>query len=174
MKQFLINLHGEIDGMMLNQDVDVHFPHHMPWKVGALAAIGDKANMRGVRLRLADMIAGISLETADGKRLRDPGPPSHDERHKSKAHAAEYKASIDAQGIIQRPLHGPTGQVRGVLLVDGTAVRFPKHAAAALTRLTKAGASFAVRGYAVNSKCGGFIAAQKIGSSQKTLLRIRS
>jgi hypothetical protein len=168
-KQFLINLHGEIDGMIFSRGIEVHVPPHLSRKIGKAIALGDKVKVRGVRPRQSDVIAAVAVETRDGSRIVDDGPPD-DHKHGPKP-KGEGKAT-DAAGVVERSLHGPKGEVRGVLLEDGTAIRFPKHVAERLGTLTKAGARFAVHGHAVTSKYGSVIAAEEIGATMKSLRKL--
>jgi len=173
--QFLINPHGEIDGMILDEGVEVHFPPHMSRSIGGAVAVGDKIKVRGVRPRSSDVIAGVALDTANGNRITDDGPPSPDGKHgkaKRKPPAREEGKTIEAVGVVLRALHGPKGEVRGVLLEDGAAIRFPKHAQPGKKALTVKGAKFTARGHIVKSKFGVVIAADKIGSSRKTLRKL--
>ena len=173
--QFLINPHGEIDGMIFKNGAEIHFPPHLSIKIGKAVAIGDKIKVRGVRPRGADVIAGVAVETAKGDWIVDDGPPDDhkDGKHDRKARAEASTKPASADGIVRYPLHGPKGEIRGVLLEDGTAIRFPKHEGERLKAQTNAGAKFAARGHAVTTRFGAVLNAHEIGSSEKTLRALK-
>ena len=169
-KQFLVNPHGEIDGMIFKNGTELHFPPHLSGKISKLIAVGEKVKVRGVRPRSSDVIVGVSIETAKGEQIIDCGAPKHrkpgkrDDRHELKPKIMD----IETSGVVQRALHGPKGEIRGVLLESGEAIRFPEHEAKKLISLTKPGVRFAVRGQALTTKFGTVINADVVGSSEKT------
>ena len=169
--RFLVNPHGDIDGMIFKNGTEVHFPPHLSRQIAKSVSIGDKIKVRGVKPRDANVIAGAALDASDGGRVLDNGPDHEREKPKGKHHEPETK-SADVSGTVQQALHGPKGEIRGVLLESGDAIRFPKHEAKKLTAWLKPGAKFAARGDAVVTKFGTVIEAREIGSSQKTLRKL--
>jgi hypothetical protein len=168
---FLLNPHGEVDGMMLADGTEVHLPPHMaPDIVGALRP-GSMVKLRAVRPRAANLLAAVAFETEDGTRYVDQGPPKH---HKEvRKHAAGAKPrKLEVEGIVRRALHGPKGETRGLLLEDGRSGRFPPHAADALGPLLKAGATIVLRGEEIVTAHGTVIAVREIGAAHDSLLPI--
>jgi hypothetical protein len=168
--QFLVNPHGDIDGMILKNGTEVHFPPHLSRKIAKSVCVGDKIKVRGVRPRDADVIAGVALETSKGLSIVDDGPDH--EKPKGRHPAPSARKPIDASGIVMRALHGPKGEIRGVLLESGEAIRFPKHEAEKFSALTKPGAKFAAQGDALVTKFGTVINAHKIGATGKKLRKV--
>jgi hypothetical protein len=146
--RFLLNPHGDSDGMILTDGSEVHFPPHLSNKVRKAIRPGETIKVRGVRPRSADLIAAVATETSDGKRIVDDGPPKdHEEEKKDRKHAAKAERKpMQAEGVVQRALHGPKGEVRGALLEDGRMIRFPAREAEGLAELLSPGARLAVRG----------------------------
>ena len=169
--QFLINPHGEIDGLLLDDGTEIHTPPHLSDKIAKAVALGEKIKIRGVRPRGVPMITAVAIETVKGVRIVDDGPPDDHKhaKHKHKEKAKDLAKPADASGVVRHALHGPKGEVRGVLLEDGTAIRFPKHAAENLKPLTKAGAKCAAHGHLTTSGYGSVLDAREIGSSSKTM-----
>jgi hypothetical protein len=118
-ERFLINPRGEADGMMLTDGTEVHFPPHLSAELCAAIRSGEKTKVkvRGVRPRGGDLIAAVAIETLDGRRIVDNGPPNrHDGEEKLHNHATKPKhEQMDAEGIVRRVLHGPKGEARGAL-----------------------------------------------------------
>jgi hypothetical protein len=169
---FLINPHGDIDGMMLRDGTEVHFPPHLSGAIARQVKIGEPVKIYGVRPRGADVIAGVALDPAKGKRIIDNGPPDEHQRgkHGHKSHAEKHDAKIE--GLVRNVLHGPKGETRGVLLRDDTIVRFPKHAAEEISQLLKKGKPVAVTGKSLQTDHGTVVDASAIGASMKTLRQI--
>ena len=86
--RFLINPHGDADGLLLAGGKEVHFPPHMSKLVVAALKPGDHVIVRGVRPRDVDMVAAVSLQADDATPIVDHGPPkpggAHKEDKKSK------------------------------------------------------------------------------------------
>lgn len=148
--RFLFNPHGDADGMLLVNGTEAHFPPHLSRKVLKGIQPGDAVTLYGVKPKAADMIACVAIESAKGDRIDDTGPPA---KAKKKKHARKSGGADDAslkyveiEETIERKLHGPKGEVRGVLLSSGCIVRFPPHAAVDARTLLKPGAVLAVRG----------------------------
>ena len=171
--QFLLNPHGDADGMILTDGTEVHFPPHMAKEIVAAIHPGQTVTVHGVKPRDANVIAAVSVESAAGKRFVDNGPPHDDEEHGKKEHKAELKHEpMHAEGVVKQALHGPKGETRGALLVDGSIIRFPPHEAKGLSSLLKAGAHIAVKGEGLKTKIGTVIDAREIGGSKDKLHRL--
>lgn len=172
-ERFLINAHGDADGMILADGTEVHFPPHMAAELCAEIQAGEKptVKVRGVRPRGGDLIAAVAIETADGKRIVDTGPPKrHNDEEKPPKHATKPKREpMDAEGIVRRLLHGPKGEARGALLEDGRIIRVPAREAENIAHLLSPGQTLAVRGDGLSSGLGTVIEAREIGASTDDL-----
>jgi len=129
--QFLLNPHGELDGFILGENQQVHFPPHMSKQVAKHISIGDTVIVRGVKPRSADIVAAVLLTSSSGVAILDEGP--HDGKKHKKPHAE--KQPMEVTGEVKLSLYGPKGELRGALLVDGTTIRMAPHAAAELVGL---------------------------------------
>jgi hypothetical protein len=147
--RFLFNPKGEADGMLLANGTEAHFPPHLSAKVLKKIRVGDAVTLYGVKPRAADMIACVAIDTAEGDRIDDTGLPAKAKKKQGrKGPSAEDGGltRVELDDTIKRLLHGPRGEVRGVLLSGGQIVRFPPHAAADTGNLLSPGAFLAVRG----------------------------
>lgn len=121
-ERFIINPHGELDGLVLAGGHLVHFPPHLSEAVAAAIRPGDTIRVHGVRLRGADMIAAVSLTSATGEIILDEGPDARDKTPKAK-HDEPARQKLDARGTVRLPLFSPKGELRGSLLDEGTVLR---------------------------------------------------
>jgi hypothetical protein len=172
-ERFLINPHGDADGMILTDGTEVHFPPHMSAEVCAAIRPGEPTilTIRGVRPRRGNLIAAVAIGTANGVCIVDNGPPkAHDDEGKPQQPAAKTKREpMDAEGIVRSVLHGPKGEERGALLEDGRIIRIPAHEAERITHLLIPGKTLAVRGEGLVSALGTVIEAREVGVTKDDL-----
>jgi hypothetical protein len=168
-ERFVLNPHGEADGMILADGTEIHFPPHMSAELCAAIGKGErpKLKIRGVRPRGGDMIAAVAIETMDGRRIVDGGPPKgQDEDGNPDARATKPKHEpMHAEGIVRRVLHGPKGEARGGLLENGTIIRLPPKEAKHIAHLLVPGKQLAARGPGLTSELGTVIDAREVGQS---------
>lgn len=148
---FLLSPHGELDGFILGNTRQVHFPPHMSKQIAKLIGIGDKVRVRGVKPRTADIVAAVQLTSGAGVKILDEGPHHGGEKHK-KPHVD--RRPMEAMGEVAFSLFGPKGELRGALLSDGTSVRMPAHAAQELVGYLTPGAHIQVWGHGVKNRYG--------------------
>jgi hypothetical protein len=72
----------------------------------------------------------------------------------------------------KRSLHGPRGDLNGVLLEDGTIVRLPPEEADRLAAQLAPGQPLYVEGDGIAGPLGKVIAAQQVGPSQSQLAQV--
>lgn len=170
---FLLNPHGEIDGFMLADGTEVHVPPHMGAEVHAALRPGRTIWVRGVRPRDAEMIAAVSVQADGGRLIVDDGPPEHTEAP-AEAHrkAREVRSHAEIEGVVRRPLHGPKGELRGLLLEDGRSGRFPPHHAPAVASLLQSGAAVVIRGEALVTPYGTVLDMHEVGPSRDEMRHI--
>ncbi len=170
---FLLNGDGDADGLVLTDGTEIHFPPHMAGAVLAAVKPGSIVHVRGVRPRGVAMVSAVSIAPEDGERIVDRGPPEHDEARKAAHKKAQTKRMpMEAQGVVRRILHGPKGEVRGLMLEDGRAGRFPPHAAESVAGIAVPNASVLLRGDGLVTPHGTVIAVREIGTSAGDLRRL--
>jgi hypothetical protein len=149
--QFTQNPKGELDGLILDRDRQVHFPPHLGARVAKAIAVGDKVHVRGVRPRGAAVIAAVSLGKSHGLEIVDNGPNAG--KHRGKPSSAKGTV-LKVSGDVRMALHGPKGELWGALLEDGTVVRLEPEEAARKARQLTPGARFSAQGVAIENKYG--------------------
>ncbi len=172
-ERFLLNPRGDADGMILVNGLEVHFPPHLSASVRAAIQPGHTVRVYGVRPRSATMISAVAIETEDGQRILDNGPGKPNEK-KAKDPQSPKHRDMEAEGLVQRALHGPKGEVRGVLLEDGTIVRVDPHGVDAIAGWLTEGQRLAVSGDGLVTELGTIIEARSIGPSKDTLRPVKA
>lgn len=145
---FLLNPHGELDGLILDRKRQVHFPPHLSKQVAKRIALGERIRVRGVKPRAADVIAAVQLTSQQGVEILDEGPAHHEPA------PARAGKPTDLSGEVLLALYGPKGELRGALLADGTSLRVPPHAAAALIDYLTPGVHVQVWGDEIRNRFG--------------------
>lgn len=170
LERFTINPKGEIDGFVFTDDTLVHIPPHLGRAVEKLIRPGEAARVRGLRPRGAAMVAAVWLANADGRSIIDDGP---DDRKRDAASSEVKPQPGEAAGIVRLVLYAPKGELRGVLLADGTVVRDGPKEAQHFEKLLRPKATLAVRGNGLKTKYGRVIDAKEIGADFATLKPVK-
>jgi hypothetical protein len=171
-ERFLVNPHGEIDGVILNgasETTFVHVPPHLSAEIEAAIKIGDAIGVRGLRPRGTSMIAAVAMTAADGRAIVDHGPSGKRDEHKRgeesrKPGRPSRMKDMNAAGKVRMSLHAPKGELRGALLDDGSIVRLAPGQAHRFAALLQPGASLAVRGDGIETPHGRVVEVREIGS----------
>lgn len=161
-ERFLLTPHGDLNGFILRDGGEVHFPPHLSAAVRKVARLGSEVVVYGLRPRGAAVLAAVAIEIS-GETILDEGPPNEDGPKKAP------RVPLDASGTIERPLHGPKGELRGALLDDGAIVRIGKHAGPQVISAFAAGRTVAVRGEGRATSEGRCIEAHLFGPSMDNL-----
>jgi hypothetical protein len=160
LERFVLNPHGEVDGLLLADGSEIHTPPHLSHEVLHKLEIGNSITVRGVKPLHADVIVAIAIESANGKCIVDRGPP-----HEKPQHGKHPPApASEHQGVIRQLLHGPKGNVHGALLQDGVIVRFPPHCASACETLLVDKAPLTIHGPLLKTAHGVVIDAHALGN----------
>jgi len=171
--RFLLNPEGEADGLVLTDGIEVHFPPHMGTDVVAAVRPGGAVRVRGVRPRGVAMVAAVSVAPEEGAAIENGGPPLDEDTRKARRKQARgARTTMEARGVLRQVLHGPRGEVRGLLLEDGRSGRFPPHAAAAVAPRLVPGTPVLLRGDGLLTQHGTVIAIREIGTSAEDMLRL--
>ena len=128
--QFTVNRHGDVDGLLLDDDRQIHVPPHMGGAVAKLVGIGDAVEARYVKPRDAAVFAAVTVSDAQGRTVADDGPP-HPRHHGGPKDHAPRKA-MHVTGRVRVTLYAPKGEVCGAVLDSGAQVRLDPKANADL------------------------------------------
>jgi hypothetical protein len=162
--QYSLTPRGEVDGLILDNGTEVHLPPYLGAQVVFAIKPGDQVTVRGLRSRRIPMIDAVSVTNDATHRIvtvTDTGPGT-------------AGPALQASGHIRAQLHGPRGELNGVLLQDGTIVRLPPDQAAQMASQLAVGNPLYVIGEGSVSPLGKVIAAQQIGSSRSHLAQIQT
>jgi hypothetical protein len=164
-ERFIINHHGEIDGLVLEYELDrfvlVHLPPHLGPEITSAIKPGDALRVRGVRPRGADMISAVAIFASDGRLILDNGPDGETAPRPKRHHEKTKRSEI--AGVVRMSLFGPKGELRGALLESGDVIRVGPKEAARIAALLRPGSPLAARGEGLESAYGRVVSAAEIG-----------
>jgi len=72
--RFLFNVHGEVDGFLLDGTQQVHFPSHMSAELLNAVKIGEIVKVHGVKPLPVDLLVAVSVTGENGAMIVDHGP----------------------------------------------------------------------------------------------------
>ncbi|WP_321874282.1 hypothetical protein [Burkholderia ubonensis] len=156
--RFLLDPHGEIDGLILNGDLQVHVPPHLSCELVRHVAAGDHIRVRGVKARGVGTIAAVQLTGRDGVDIVD-AEPAHDAPKPPRP----GRKLMEMSGEVAFALHGPKGELIGAMLTSGVALRLPPHAAAELHDYLRTGVHVLAWGHGVVTPYGATLEVSEIG-----------
>lgn len=167
-KRFLVNPHGEVDGLLLADGTLAKFPPHMGRELIAVVKTNDTVSVRGYREPGGTVKTYIVTNEASKQQVIERPPiPGFGKMPKHLRFASLGR--LKAAGRVERAMYGKKGEIKGVLLEDGTVVRFPKHAAYQFPHLLQQGQSIAAEGLGTENQYGRGLEATAIGASPDAL-----
>lgn len=166
--RFIINPHGEVDGLLFADGTLARFPAHMAPELTAALKPGDAASVRGFR-EYGNNVKALIVTNEATKRavIEHPPAPGYEKMPKHLRFASLTR--LQASGKIERPLYDKKGEINGVMLDDGTVVRFAKQAASRYAAQLQVGQSLAVEGIGAQNDYGRALEATAIGATAQTL-----
>lgn len=167
-RRFLVNPHGEVDALLLMDDTVVKFAPHMSQELTTSVKLNDTVSVRGYRESDTTLKAFvITNESSQQRVVERPPVPGIAKMPKHLRFAALSRLKIT--GKVARQMRGKKGEVNGVLLDDGTVVRFPPHVAFDLAVLLQTGQTIAVEGLGTENSFGRGIEATAAGATLETM-----
>jgi hypothetical protein len=166
-QQFTLTPRGDVDGLILSDGTEVKTPPRLSTALAFIVRPGDSVVIHGLRAAALPLIQAVSVTNrASGLMVADAeasplplrGPPGR------RSGAPSRVAQVNGQ--IRMALHGPRGDVNGVLLNDGTVLRLPPDASDSLGRTLDAGRMVVAEGEEFSSPMGRVLVVARIGASR--------
>lgn len=173
-KQYLMNPDGRVDGLLLEDGTQVHFPPHLSEGLVASVAKSDPVKIEGSKVGSAVLRADKIENTKTGKFIvdkppvekgRPPGPPPHGPGTPGgpKGPLAGL-TELSVSGTVTSELNGRKGEVNGVVLSDDTIVHFgPRLLENSKVKTTK-GSKIKVTGFGTKNDYGQSIEATDVSN----------
>ncbi|WP_428376551.1 hypothetical protein [Lichenicoccus sp.] len=178
-QQYDLTPRGDVDGVLLADGTEVHFPPHLGLQVTAAIRPGDAVTIRGLKARMLPLVQAMAI-TADksGTTITDDGPPAGppprgpQEPPPPPGGPDMAGPPSTVSGIVKLRLHGPRADFNGVLLDDGTELHLPPPEADRLSDQLQPGRRITARGGLFASGLGRVMGVSAIGPSADQLTAV--
>lgn len=162
--QYSLTPRGDVDGVILDDGTEVFFTPRESAQLIFTVRPGDTVTVHGLKARVIPEVLAMSI-TNDA---------THQTVIASGPHAWEQpqRGPIEVSGSIKQLLHGPNGEVNGLLLDNGAQVRLPPPEAAKLGAMLQVGKPITVRGDGFSNVLGKLVMAREIGPDAQSLKKI--
>jgi hypothetical protein len=139
--RYTLNARGDVDGVLLDDDRQIHVPPHLGAALEKLVGPGETIEARYVKPRNAAVFAAVSVSAANGKTIVDDGPPHrHGPKHDHPPKPARATKAMHVRGRVRVTLYAPKGEVCGAELESGVQLRVDPKANADLAECFAKGA----------------------------------
>ena len=170
--QYTLTPRGDVDGLVLDNGTEVHFPPHLSTQLVYAVRPGDTVTIHGLKAQALPMVQAMSITSdASGQTVVDTGPPAGGPGRRGPDAGGQ---PLQVQGQVKEQLHGPRGDLNGVLLQDGTIVRLPPPEAQRLAAQLAPGQQIYAQGHGTVSPLGKALAAQSIGPNQSQAVALQT
>jgi hypothetical protein len=177
--QFTLSPRGDIDGLILQDGTEVKTAPDLSTQIAYAIKPGDQVTIHGLRAAALPLIQAVSVTDdathrtvaeVDGWARARPAPPSSRDRAAPPAPPPGSDGLSEVTGRLRMLLHGPQGEINGVLLDDGTIWRFPADQADQMTSLLQPHQALVAKGVAVATSLGTVVDVQQLGPSRDRLI----
>ena len=146
--KLLRNGRGDLDGLKLEEGPQIHFPPHMEDRVAKIVKVGDQVAVQGRKetRRDGDLVLEAARIESGGQSvvIEHPAPPRGPAGKRPPR--KERDEPWNTSGEVREFAKNPHGDVDGLLLADGTAVKLPPHRGRELQALVKTGEKVRIEG----------------------------
>jgi len=166
--RLLVNPFGEVDGLLLDTGTLVTFPPHMGEQLAAAVKPGDTVEVKGYP-EAPGQIKGYVITPSNSNQslMVQAKPPKGIIKMPKHVRSAGLEA-MNAQGEIRHLHFGKHGEINGVILADGTIVRFSREASYPFAHLLKIGQDISASGYGTKNQHGQAFEATALGPMGQT------
>ena len=169
--QYLMNPQGEVDGLVLSDGAQVHFPPHMSADLTQAVKTNDNVSAQGVHENTVHFRAFTISDTATGQSVNESRPSQFQRPVPPDLRGVNLRP-LPAEGRIKVVLVAPRGETEGVVLDNGTIIRLPPDVGVQFNTLLQIGQPIAANGYGSENQFGRCLQATAMGASGQPLASI--
>jgi hypothetical protein len=158
-EQYLLNPEGRVDGLLLNNNLQVKVPPHLSDQLTNMIAPNAQISIIGVAgtpTRFGQEIRATQITNLGNQQTiinQPPGVPPQ-----PLANRASY-SSLSSDGVVRRWLVGHRGELNGAILASGVQVKFPPHVGEQLVGIVQGNDKVQVQGFGSRNNFGEVIQA---------------
>jgi len=169
--QYLMNPNGEVDGLLLKDGTQVHFPPHMSADLTQTVGPAGRISAQGVHENAIHFRAFTIFNTKTGQSVNEVRPSQFGPPLPPELRGVELKP-LQVEGKIKVVLVAPRGETDGAVLENGTIIRVPPYVGAQYSVWLQVGQPIVVHGYGTENRFGRSLQATAIGLSGQPLTPI--
>jgi hypothetical protein len=171
---------GDIDGVILKDGTEVKTSPDLSTQIAFAIKPGDRVTIHGLRAAALPLVRAVSITDdvthrtvtdSDVSTSLNPLPPRPAPPPRG-APPPALAASSETLGRVRMALHGPQGEVNGVLLESGVILRFPPDQTDQLGSLIQPRQSLVAEGITVTNSLGTVVDVQQLGPSHDRLVAV--
>lgn len=158
---FTLTPRGDIDGLVMTDGTEVKTPPHLSTQLALTVRPGDAITVHGLKAARLPLVQAMSITNdATGRSVIDAGPGD-----RPAGRGFEKSERGQVAGRVRMRLHGPRGDVNGVLLEDGTILRLAPADADRFSALLSPGHAIAAEGTTHATAAGKLVDITALGTS---------
>jgi hypothetical protein len=171
--QYLMNPHGEVDGVLLTDGTQIKFPPHMSADLTRAVKPNDKITAQG-RPERAPVFTAFSItnESSD-QTVVESRPSSWPPPLPPDLRGIDLKP-MQAEGHIASFLFTPRGEIEGTILENGAILRMRPDVSEQFVNLLRLGQSVSAKGYGTENEFGRSLEVTELGTPGEPLTAIYS
>jgi hypothetical protein len=182
-QQFTLTGRGDIDGFILKDGTEVKTRPELSTQLAFVVKPGSHVTIHGLRAAALPLVRAVSVtedvthrtvtDDDTGAPLNPPRRPPPPPREDLRGPPAPGQGALSEQsGRVRMALHGPQGEVNGVLLESGTIWRLPPDQSDQLGSLLQPRQSLVAEGTLLTSTLGTVVEIEEIGTSRDRLVAV--
>lgn len=167
--RYLITPMGDVEGVLLDSGTVAKLPPHMGKELVSAVKIGDAVRIEGMQEKDSTSFRIYSITDNQSKQTLVKRDRQWTEVNMPAVVRSMGLKELTADGAVQTILTGPRGDANGVILDNGTIVRFRREAVYAASAQMKVGARMVAKGYGTENEYGRAIDADAVGGTPETM-----
>jgi hypothetical protein len=179
-ERLTLTARGDIDGVILKDGTEVKTSPDLSTQIAFVLKPGDRVTVHGLRAAALPLVRAVSItdevthrtvSDSDGSTPMDRPPPRPAPPPRGSP-LPQLGVSSETSGRVRMALHGPQGEVNGVLLENGTILRFPLDPAGQLAAAIQPRQSVVAEGITVTNSLGTVVDVHQFGPSRDRLVAV--
>jgi hypothetical protein len=176
-ERLTLTARGDIDGFILKDGTEVKTAPALSTQIAYAIKRGDRVTVHGLKAAALPLVSAVSItDEATHRTVTDSGVAAPISRSPStplrRAPPQSPGVTSETSGKVHMALHGPQGEVNGLLLESGTILRFPPDPRFQLATLTQPRQAVVAEGTSITNVLGTVVDVQQIGPSRDQLAAV--
>lgn len=175
-----LTAHGDVDGVILKDGTEVIMSPELSTQIAFSIKPGDRVTIHGLRAAALPLVHAVSVTDdvthrtvtdSDGSAPMTP-PPAQPAPPPRGAASLTRGPGNETSGRVRMALHGPQGEVNGVLLDSGVILRFPPDQVGQLGSLIQPHAALVAEGTLATNTLGTVMEVRRLGAARDRLIAV--